>query len=150
MTISAAATIGGTPVSVALLMSAGGARLVFCHARKSGEARIATISRGIAGLGTTYFLGDAGLAVELYGAAPRPGGLARGFKWHCFDCDLRPHCLITDDADLLNETNCLAPFKRVRRSVEFELTVRRWCAGLIVLLQAVSCAMLSRYVRVKW
>jgi protoporphyrinogen oxidase len=53
--------------------------------------------------------------LAVHEAANVPGGLARSFKWHGFDCDLAPHRLFTNDEALLAELLALVPCEKVRR-----------------------------------
>ncbi|HVC97815.1 MAG TPA: FAD-dependent oxidoreductase [Pirellulales bacterium] len=77
--------------------------------------RIGILGAGVAGLATAYFLRGSGRSVEIHEAADTTGGLARSFRWNGFDCDLGPHRLYTDDAEVLDEIGGLTALNRVRR-----------------------------------
>lgn len=77
--------------------------------------KIAVLGAGVAGLSTAYFLKKHFPDLTVYDAAPHYGGLARSFEWNGFMCDLAPHRLYTNDAELLNELGCLTPLREIRR-----------------------------------
>ena len=84
--------------------------------------RIAILGAGIAGLSTAWFLRDhPELEIELYEAADEAGGLARSFTWQGFDCDLAPHRLHTDDAELLEAMRGLVPMHQLRRRSQINI-----------------------------
>jgi protoporphyrinogen oxidase len=77
--------------------------------------KIGILGAGVAGLSSAYFLRAEFPDLQVHEASRHVGGLARSFKWHGFDCDLAPHRLYTDNAELLSELLALVPMARLRR-----------------------------------
>lgn len=86
--------------------------------------RIGILGAGAAGLATGFFLGGSGHDVQIHEATGDVGGLARSFQWHGFDCDLGPHRLFIEKAELLGEIKRMAPLQRIRRSSRIYLQGR--------------------------
>lgn len=77
--------------------------------------RIGILGAGAAGLSAAYLLRGGEHEVCVHEASAEPGGLARSFRWHGFDCDFAPHRLYTDSRETLAELGRLVPLRRVRR-----------------------------------
>ncbi len=77
--------------------------------------KIAIIGAGIAGLSASRFLRKRFPDLEVIEASPAHGGLAGSFEWHGITCDLAPHRLYTENAEILQEIATLVPLREMRR-----------------------------------
>ena len=79
--------------------------------------QVAILGAGIAGLSSGWLLKQRGASSVLLEKQPYPGGLARSFTWHGFNCDFAAHRLFTTDEHVLQQLLQLVPMGRhIRRS----------------------------------
>jgi protoporphyrinogen oxidase/GT2 family glycosyltransferase len=82
--------------------------------------QIAILGAGIAGLSSAWLLRNSGIDPIVFERQSYPGGLARSFDWHGFQCDFAAHRLFTTDENVLHKLLNLVPMGRhVRRSQIF-------------------------------
>jgi protoporphyrinogen oxidase len=82
---------------------------------RQGTVRVAILGAGIAGLSVARFLQGRVARLDVFEAEAMPGGLARSFQWHGFDCDIAPHRLYTSSQTLRDELHMLVRLHRVKR-----------------------------------
>ena len=70
-------------------------------APSGAEKRVAIIGGGIAGLAVAYYLGKAGLSVDLYEAEAETGGLARSFDFDGLRVERYYHFICLPDHELI-------------------------------------------------
>jgi protoporphyrinogen oxidase len=111
--------------------------------------KIGILGAGIAGLASAHFLRDTFPDLQVHEATTQVGGLARSFKWHGFDCDLAPHRLYTQDAELLAELLALVEMARVRRRSSIYLQ-GKWIRDPVNAVEMVLKFLPRRSARIVW